>query len=160
MPTRRSSAPDPEESAERRMRQRWMSVLAKADFADLDALWKNLPSKPAWTVVRAPETGMVMARGRAGGTGQRFNLGEVTVTRCAVRLDHGAVGFGYVMGRNKRHAEIAAAVDAMLQAPSRRDALERAIIAPLAVRQQDRRLQRGRKAAATKVEFFTMVRGD
>lgn len=152
--------PSPEQSAERRARQRWMSVLAKADFGDLDTLWNNLPSKPAWTVIRAPEVGMVMARGRAGGTGERFNLGEVAVTRCAVQLDYGAVGFGYVMGRNKRHAELAATVDAMLQTPSRRDALERAIIAPLSLRLEARRQTRSRKAAATKVEFFTMVRGN
>ena len=157
--TRRSSAPTAEQSAERRARQRWMSVLAKADFDDLDTLWNNLPSKPAWTVVRAPEVGMVMARGRAGGDGQRFNLGEVSVTRCAVQLEYGAIGFGYVMGRNRRHAELAAAVDAMLQTPSRRDALERAIIAPLTLRLQEKRLNRSRKAAATKVEFFAMVRG-
>jgi len=136
-----------------------MSVLAKAEFADLDTLWNNLPSKPTWTVVRAPEVGMVMVRGRAGGEGQRFNLGEVTVTRCAVRLDYGAIGFGYVMGRNRRHSELAAAVDAMLQTPSRRDALERAIIAPLTLRLEEKRSKRSRKAAATKVEFFAMVRG-
>ena len=136
-----------------------MSILAKADFGDLDTLWNNLPSKPAWTVVRPPEICIVMARGRAGGTGQRFNLGEVSVTRCAVQLDYGAIGFGYVMGRNRRHAELAAAVDAMLQTPSRRDALERAIIAPLTLRLDEKRLRRSRKAAATKVEFFTMVRG-
>lgn len=159
MSPKRPPAPSPEQAAERRARQRWMSILAKADFGDLDTLWNNLPFKPAWTVVRPPEIGMVMARGRAGGTGQRFNLGEVSVTRCAVQLDYGAVGFGYVMGRNRRHAELAAAVDAMLQTPSRRDALERAIIAPLTLRLDEKRLRRSRKAAATKVEFFTMVRG-
>lgn len=156
---KRSTYPSPELAAERRARQRWMSTLSKAVFSDLEALWNNLPSKPAWTVVRSPEIGMVMARGRAGGTGQRFNLGEVCVTRCAVQLDHGAVGFGYVVGRNRRHAELAAVVDAMLQTPSRRDALERAIIAPLAKRHDEQQEQRSRKAASTRVEFFTMVRG-
>ena len=76
-----------------------------------------------------------------------------------MQLEYGAIGFGYVMGRNRRHAELAAAVDAMLQTPSRRDALERAIIAPLTLRLQEKRLNRSRKAAATKVEFFAMVRG-
>ncbi len=69
MTTRRTPAPTTEQSTERRARQRWMSVLAKADFGDLDTLWNNLPSKPAWTVVRAPEVGMVMVRGRAGEPG-------------------------------------------------------------------------------------------
>jgi alpha-D-ribose 1-methylphosphonate 5-triphosphate synthase subunit PhnG len=160
MTSKRPTACSPEQSAERRARQRWMSILAKADFADLDALWNNLPSKPAWTVIRPPETGMVMARGRAGGTGQRFNIGEVTVTRCAVQLDYGAVGFGYVMGRTRRHAELAAAVDAIMQTPSRRDALERALIAPLGLRHEAAKRERGQKAASTKVDFFTLVRGD
>ncbi|MFX4222555.1 MAG: phosphonate C-P lyase system protein PhnG [Thalassobaculum sp.] len=158
MTSKRSSACSPEQSAERRARQRWMSALAKSDIGDLEALWNNLPSKPTWTVIRTPEVGMVMARGRAGGTGARFNLGEVTVTRCAVRLDYGAVGFGYVMGRNKRHAEIAAVVDAIMQTPSRREALERALIAPLCLRQEAATRERGQKAASTKVDFFTLVR--
>ena len=158
MTSKRPTACSPEQSAERRARQRWMSALAKAEFGDLDSLWNNLPSKPAWTVIRAPEIGMVMARGRAGGTGARFNIGEVTVTRCAVQLDYGAVGFGYVMGRNKRHAELAAAVDAIMQTPSRREALERAVIAPLSLRQDAAKRERGQKAASTKVDFFTLVR--
>ena len=102
---------------------------------------------------------MIMARARAGGTGQRFNLGEVTVTRCAVRLEYGANGHGYVMGRNRRHAELVAVVDAMMQIPSRREALESALIAPLALRQTQRHQQMARKVGATKVDFFTMVRG-
>ena len=159
MTTKRTAA-SPEQTSERRARQRWLSTLAKADFEDLSALWNNLPSKPAWTVIRTPEVGMVMARGRAGGTGQRFNLGEVTVARCAVQLDYGAVGFGYVMGRNREHAELAAVVDAMMLTPSRRDALERALIVPLALRHDEATRDRGRRAASTKVDFFTMVRGD
>jgi alpha-D-ribose 1-methylphosphonate 5-triphosphate synthase subunit PhnG len=160
MTPKRPTAGSPEQSAERRARQRWMSALAKAEFDDLDTLWNNLPSKPAWDVIRPPEIGMVMARGRAGGTGQRFNLGEVTVTRCAVRLDYGAIGFGYVMGRNTRHAELAAVIDAMMQTPSRRETLERALIAPLCLRHDAARRERGQKAASTKVDFFTVARGD
>ncbi len=159
MSQKRPTAASPEQTSEQRARQRWLSTLAKADFEDLEALWNNLPAKPAWTVIRPPEIGMVMTRGRAGGTGQRFNLGEVTVTRCAVQLDYGAVGFGYVMGRNRHHAELAAVVDAIMQTPSRRDALERALIAPLSLRHEDSKRNRGRKAASTKVDFFTMVRG-
>jgi len=160
MTSRKPASPSPERSAERRSRQRWLSVLAKAAFSDLDSLFNNLPSKPAWTVIRAPEVGMVMARGRAGGTGQRFNFGEVAVTRCAVQLEYGATGHGYVMGRNKRHAELVAVVDAMMQTPSRRDALERSLIAPLAMRHEDRQRKTAAEVAATKVDFFTMVRGD
>ena len=150
----------PDQSAERRARQRWMSVLTKADFSDLDSLFNNLPAKPAWSVIRPPEVGMIMARGRAGGTGQRFNLGEVTVTRCAVQLEYGATGHGYVMGRNRRHAELVAVVDAMMQTPSQRETLERSLIVPLSIRYEDRRRTIGKEVASTKVDFFTMVRGD
>jgi alpha-D-ribose 1-methylphosphonate 5-triphosphate synthase subunit PhnG len=160
MTSRKIGYTSPEQTAEKRSRQRWLSILAKADITDLESLYNNLPSKPDWTVIRAPEVGMIMARGRAGGTGQRFNLGEVTVTRCAVRLDYGATGHGYVMGRNRRHAELVAVVDAMMQIPSRREALESALIAPLAMRQAQQHQKIARKVAATKVDFFTMVRGD
>jgi alpha-D-ribose 1-methylphosphonate 5-triphosphate synthase subunit PhnG len=160
MTSRKNGHTSPEQTAEHRSRRRWLSILAKAKIADLESLFNNLPNKPEWTVIRAPETGMIMARGRAGGTGQRFNLGEVTVTRCAVRLDYGAAGHGYVMGRDRRHAELVAVVDAMMQIPSRRDALESAVIAPLAMRQADFHELAARKVASTKVDFFTMVRGD
>lgn len=160
MTSRNNGSTSPEQGAERRSRKRWLSILAKADIVDLESLFNNLPIKPEWTVIRAPEVGMIMARGRAGGTGQRFNLGEVSVTRCAVRLDHGAVGHGYVMGRNRRQAELVAVVDAMMQIPSRREALESAVIAPLAMRQAQLHQLMARKVAATKVDFFTMVRGD
>ncbi len=103
---------------------------------------------------------MAMVRALAGGTGQRFNMGEMTVTRCAVRLDNGTVGHAYVAGRNLRHAELAAVLDAMLQDDSRRTEIEEAVIGPLAAAQQAERATAARKAAATKVDFFTMVRGE
>lgn len=137
-----------------------MSILARADFGALSALWEALPTKPAWTMIRQPEIGMVMTRGRIGGIGNRFNLGEMTVTRCAVQLEDGTVGLSYVAGRDKRHAEIAAVVDALSQLPGWEKSLEHAVIAPLERQMRDKREARSRKAAATKVEFFTMVRGD
>jgi len=103
---------------------------------------------------------MVMVRARAGGTGQRFNMGEMTVTRCTVRLDDGTVGHAYVAGRDLRHAELAAVLDALLQNDARREAIEDAVIGPLAAAQQAERASAARKAAATKVDFFTMVRGE
>lgn len=108
---------------------------------------------------------MVMVRARAGSTGGQFNLGQMTVTRCALKLASGAagpdcVGLGYVQGRSKRHAELAAVFDALLQDAARRPALERAVIAPLETAQAARREERSRKAASTKVSFFTLVRGE
>ncbi|WP_420405111.1 phosphonate C-P lyase system protein PhnG [Nisaea sp.] len=139
-------------------RKRWMSILAKASYADLNSLWQNLPDKPEWSRIRAPEIGMVMVRGRMGGTGNRFNIGEMTVTRCTVGLTCGAIGHGYVSGRNKEHAEVAAVIDALMQRKERAETVEHSIIKPLELRHLDRRNQASKKAAATKVEFFTVAR--
>jgi alpha-D-ribose 1-methylphosphonate 5-triphosphate synthase subunit PhnG len=139
-------------------RQRWLSILAKAPSNEVIEAWDALNERPAYRALRAPEIGMVLVRGRAGGTGDAFNLGEMTVTRAAVRLDSGETGIGYVAGRDRRHAEIAAAVDAMMQSDALRPAVEGAIVARLARAQQERRDTAARKAAATKVDFFTMVR--
>ncbi len=141
-------------------RRRWMGVLAKARPVELEAAWAELDDKPDYTWLRQPEVGLVMVRGRAGGTGTRFNLGEMTVTRCALRVEGGAVGFGYVQGRDDVHAKLAAAFDALMQTPVRSDEIEREVIAPLEASQALRRRDRSRKANATKVEFFTMVRGE
>lgn len=132
-----------------------MAVLARASGDEIAALLDPLPPLPAHERLRAPETGLVMVRGRAGGDGGAFNLGEMTVTRCAVRIgDH--VGHAYVAGRDKRQAELAAVLDAALQEPSRRDGLLAQVIAPLAERQAAARAAEARKAAATKVEFLAM----
>ncbi len=160
MPESAKSSPAELSTAERSARQRWMSVLAKALPADLEARWRSLGEAPSWTCLRPPETGMVMVRGRAGGTGQRFNLGEMTVTRCAVALDGGATGMGYVAGRDHRHAELAAVVDALMQDPARRPGAEHRIIEPLEAQQRAAKQVAARKTAATKVDFLTLVRGD
>jgi alpha-D-ribose 1-methylphosphonate 5-triphosphate synthase subunit PhnG len=139
-------------------RRRWLSILAKAPAADVIAAWDGLSCAPGFRALRAPEIGMVLVRGRMGGTGDAFNLGEMTVTRAAVRLDSGETGIGYVAGRDRRHAEIAAAVDAMMQSASLRPAVEGPVVARLARAQDERRGAAARKAAATKVDFFTMVR--
>ena len=110
-------------------------------------------------MLRPPEVGAVMVQGRTGGTGQPFNLGEVTVTRCALRLASGAVGHAHVQGRDKDHATRAAILDALLQtdaaAPVRAN-----VLALLEAEETARRSARAAKAAATRVEFFTLVRGE
>jgi len=141
-------------------RRRWMAVLAQASPDELERRWRETPTRPPHRLLRPPETGLVMVRGRAGGTGMRFNVGEMTVTRCAVEVDGGAVGVGYVRGRNRRHAELAAVLDALLQDPARHDELERVVVAPLADAQAARRRAAAERVAPSKVEFFTMVRGD
>ena len=134
-------------------RQIWMSVLARAPADAIEAGLARNGTLPVWTRVRGPETGLVMVRGRAGGSGSPFNLGEMTVTRCTVRLGSGIVGHAYVAGRDERRAELAAVADAVLQ--DNQD-LRDALIEPLAEVQREQRLVRAEKAAATRVEFFSM----
>lgn len=147
-------------AAEHAARRRWISVLAQATGAEIERAWQALPERPEYRVVRRPEVGLVMVRGRAGGSGAPFNLGEMTVTRCTVDLPSGMAGHGYVAGRNVRHAELAAVFDALLQDPLLATRLEEAVIAPLEAGQRERRRQMAARSAPTRVEFFTLVRGD
>ena len=140
-----------------------MSLLAKAPEARLGALWRGYcethGALPEFQWLRRPEIGAVMVRGRMGATGDAFNLGEMTVTRCSLKLRDGAVGHGYVQGRNKTKAEQAALIDALLQGEAA-PGLRSAVLAPLEDEAETQTHERAAKAAATKVEFFTMVRGE
>jgi len=151
-------ATDPPPTAEQAARRRWMGILARASAEDITQRLATLPGPaPAHTRLRGPETGLVMVRGRAGGDGAPFNLGEMTVTRCAVRLEDGRIGHAYVAGRDARKAELAALLDAMLLEEAARPALDVAVIAPLAAAEAARREAEARRAAATRVQFFTMT---
>lgn len=140
-------------------RQGWMSLLAKASPVRLAELAGGIAEWPEFAWLRPPEVGGVMVRGRAGGTGAPFNLGEMTVTRCALRTACDAVGHAYVQGRDKEHARRAALVDALMQT-DRAEAVRAAILQPLQAEAARARADRAAKAAATKVDFFTMVRGE
>ena len=147
-------------SGVRSPRQRWMAVLARASASEIEAGLAEFGQLPAYQFIRRPETGTVMLEGRAGGSGRRFNAGEATVTRAVVRLADGTMGFAYTLGTDKRKAELAAVADALLQSAERHADVDAAVIAPLAKAQAERRDVQSRKAAATKVDFFTLVRGD
>lgn len=101
-----------------------------------------------------------MVGSRAGGTGIRFNLGEMTATRCTVQLDDGTLGHAWIGGRDRRHAELAAVFDALLQDPGRTSALAASVVEPLARAQAERRRTTVARAATSRVEFFTLVRGE
>ena len=149
----------PEGAAERGHRER-MGLLARSRADELAAAFARAGIDRPFRWLRTPEVGLVMVRGRAGGSGAPFNLGEVTVTRCAVVLEDGAVGHGYVRGRAPEHARMAALVDAAAQVPSLAERVEREIISPLAAAEMARRAALAAETAATRVEFFTMERGD
>jgi len=141
-------------------RKAWMSLLAKAPDGRVAALLDAAMSRPSHRWLRRPEIGSTMVRGRMGETGALFNLGEVTVTRCALELDGGEVGHAYLQGRRKAScAEAAALVDALMQMQAA-EGLRSAVLAPLEEEQRARKTARAAKAAATKVDFFTMARGD
>jgi alpha-D-ribose 1-methylphosphonate 5-triphosphate synthase subunit PhnG len=137
-------------------RKAWMATLAKAPPARLAAL---MPDLPPHDILRAPEVGAVMVQGRTGATGAPFNLGEMTVTRTSIRLGCGTVGHAWVQGRDKAHARRAAVADALLQTAAAAETHTR-VLAPLQAEAAAAKAARAAKAAATKVEFFTMVRGD
>lgn len=136
-----------------------MGLLAKSSPARLAALMDTASDMPDFTWLRVPEAGGVMVRGRMGGTGAPFNLGEMTVTRCALRLASGEVGHAYVQGRDKAHAQRAALVDALMQTDRAPD-LRATVLDPLESEREAQIATRAAKAAATKVDFFTMVRGE
>ncbi|MFM0199019.1 phosphonate C-P lyase system protein PhnG [Paraburkholderia fungorum] len=154
------------------MRRAWMAVLARMPRADLEAALEHalqgVPA-PAYDWLRPPEIGLAMVRGRVGGSGDPFNLGEATVTRATLRLrvtgntsagTAAAVGVACHLGRDRRRAELAALADALLQMPEHHAGLHRQLIEPFAAQQAAQRVERRQDVAATRVEFFTMVRGD
>ena len=135
-----------------------LDVLAAAPAKALAELWDRVADKPAHTKVRGPEVGLVMVRGRAGGGGAPFNLGEASVSRASVRIATGEVGHGYCLGRDMAKAEAIAVIDALWQRDPAR--VEAEIIAPLQAFAVAADQKRRDESAATKVDFFTMVRGD
>lgn len=150
-----------ETSAQLAARRRWMSVLARASAGELDAIAADIGGLPAHEVLKPAETGTIMVEARAGGTGRRFNLGEATMTRCVVRLtsDGECLGYAYALGTERRKARTSAILDAILQAGAGDARVVREHVERLALAQSARREQVLRKAAATKVDFFTLVRG-
>lgn len=158
MPDRRQDDPASPPGG-RTDRQLWMGLLARAPAGRLAELWAGSGCDPAHEILRAPEIGSVMVRGRAGATGAPFNLGEVTVTRCSVRLASGECGHGYVQGRDRDHARTAALIDAMMQTPEAGH-LRSCLLAPLRQEAAARKTRRAERAAATRVEFLTLARGE
>lgn len=141
-------------------RQRWLSVLAHSSAALLEQHWLALNLQPAFTLVRPAEIGLTRLQARMGATGKRFVMGDATVTRAVVQLSNGTLGYSYLLGRDKAHAERCALLDALLQQPETRQLLEEKIITPLAAWREEQRQLRAREIASSKVDFFTLVRGD
>jgi len=151
------SAPQSTEIAARRAA---MAVLAQACADEIAQGLKQVADPLPYVELRPAASGLVMVRGRIGGDGAAFNLGEATVTRAAVRLDSGETGFSYLLGRDHEKARLAAVCDACWQSAARRDAVERHVLAPIRARLAQQHTVRRERAAATRVDFFTLVRGE
>ncbi len=147
----------PEETQARR--QAAMAVLAHSDAADIAECLDRI-ALPAYENLREPENGLVMVRGRVGGDGAPFNLGEATVSRAAVRLVSGEVGFGYTLGRDRRKAQMIALCDALIQTADHAVNVETQILTPLRAAVASRRDRKAAETAATRVDFYTLVRGE
>jgi alpha-D-ribose 1-methylphosphonate 5-triphosphate synthase subunit PhnG len=139
-------------------RQEALGVLAHADAKRLKGAWATWPNRPEAQPVRGPETGLIMLRGRTGGGGAPFNMGEATVSRASVRIASGEIGHGYCLGRDTEKARLIAVIDALFQREPGR--VEAAILRPLREAAEAVDRQRREQTAATRVEFFTMVRGE
>jgi alpha-D-ribose 1-methylphosphonate 5-triphosphate synthase subunit PhnG len=141
-------------------RQAAMAALAGATGPELERLWDKARLPREAEAVRGPETGLVMLRGRIGGGGAPFNFGEATVTRATVRLPGGAIGHSYALGRDKKKARLAAIADALWQDPAQRAGVEAQLLEPLRAAAAAADSKRRAETAATKVDFFTLVRGE
>lgn len=141
-------------------RQRWMRVLAYSQPAALSARMSALSLAPDYDTLRAPEIGLVQIQARMGGTGERFFAGDATLTRAAIRLNSGTLGYSYVLGRDKAHAERCAVIDALLQEQPHSQTLMETLIAPLEADRAARIAARQAEVNTSRVDFFTLVRGD
>ena len=145
-------------------RPQWMALLARAPQPLLERAVGHFLEPAAATPLhwlRRPEVGLMMVQGRAGGTGERFNLGEVTVTRCALRLQQGEdtlAGVAWVLGRNPRHCSLAAVADALLQDPARQRRLDAELLEPVRQHLRQQADERSDRAQSTRVDFFTLAR--
>jgi len=148
-----------DESGGQARRKAVMAVLAHSATADIEGRLGTI-ALPDHEDLREPENGLVMVRGRVGGDGAPFNLGEATVSRAAVRLPTGEVCFGYTLGRDRHKAKLIALCDAMVQSDKFSAVVEAEVITPLRAAMIEKRSRRDAEAAATRVDFYTLVRGE
>lgn len=141
-------------------RKRYLAILARASTAELEEARLLLGDLSDVQHVRPAEVGMTMLRGRIGGTGDAFNLGEATVTRCALRVGSGPLGVGYTLGCDRRKAELIAVFDSLLQGAEHSALIQREVISVYGARQSARTDALRQATTTSKVEFFTFVRGE
>lgn len=137
-----------------------LGLLARSPAGLLAERLACIDGLPAFTWLRKPETGTVMLRGRIGGDGELFNVGEATLTRCTLRTDDGTIGVGTVLGRDAAKAERVALCDALLQCPATASRVLAEVIGPLAEAEHEGHAREAAGVAKSRVDFFTLVRGE
>ncbi len=141
-------------------RRRAMGAVACIPAGLLAECYAAFGGAPRAVPVRGPEVGLVMLRGRAGGGGAAFNLGEASVVRATVKLGTGEVGHAVVLGRDAAHARMAAHLDALWQCAEWRGRVDAAVVAPALAAAATEASRRAEETEATRVDFFTLVRGE
>lgn len=139
-------------------RQHWISVLSRADYSAIESLWERIDIQESYTTIREPEIGMAQVRGRFSNKGNRFNVGDVTITRASVALDSGEVGHCYMVGRHKDKAVLCAYLDGVLQMDAYRDTVMAQLITPLHDAYLEHLKNQKQDIETSKVDFFTMAR--
>lgn len=142
-------------------RKRALDILAATPADMLFTSYAQLEhALPQSVAVCGPEIGAVMVRGRAGGGGAPFNLGEASVTRATIKLETGQIGHSVILGRDKRKAHIVAHLDALRQLPDWAERIDDAFVRPALDLMDELKLRRAEETEATRVDFFTVARGE
>jgi alpha-D-ribose 1-methylphosphonate 5-triphosphate synthase subunit PhnG len=160
LPANTAEKISPDELQMRERRREAMAVLTASSAEEIARHLAALGPIPDHAELRAPQSGLVMLRGRIGGDGAPFSFGEATVSRCAVQLATGETGFGHALGRDREKARLIALLDALQQREQGRIELENCVFGPIRERLKAERERTAQQVAATKVEFFTLVRGE
>lgn len=146
--------------ADTKQRQQLLAVLSKCSSKDIKALWQPLNLTPNYQLLKSPEIGMVMVKAKTGGNGSPFNMGEMTVTRTVLRLDSNQMGYGYIAGRDKDKSLLIAMIDACYQVADWQSEINQKVLEPLQAQHNQAYQAHAQQVEKTKVNFFTMVRGE
>lgn len=141
-------------------RSEWMTVLALSHPSDIEERLEGVGPLPQFSFVRRPHHASVALRARSSRTGVLFEPGEMTMTRCIIKIDPDVFGYAYVGGRNLRHAALAALLDAVLQRGGDQQMLVQTLISELKSLIDRRQEQVRRQAQASAVDFSVQMQGE
>lgn len=121
---------------------------------------QSLQLAPEYELIRTPETGLVqpVPAWAVSATASLPATPPLPAQRYA-RLTVPSV-YSWILGRDRPHAERCAAIDALLQSPRHFHTLMETLITPLEALRSARIEARRAEVNASRVDFFTTVRGD